>query len=246
MRKRPVSALAESSSGRAKTVSDGLDTSVDTGIKYLNMNKRSGGESKKKILNAAQRVFSAYGYKGASMRRIAKTADISLGGLYLYFRNKEDLYTTLVRKGLDDLAGKTRETLRDIADPAEAIAAFLSMRVNYARKHREQILVLAKEKGFNFDVKAKQKFFRDQRSVLEEIVCKGIASGKFRECDAGEIAKILVCLLRGFILSIVVEPDALFSPEECSALVLKGLLRDGPEHRTTNLCQGDRGGRGKK
>jgi len=190
------------------------------------MNKRSGEESRKKILNAAERVFSGYGYKGASMRMIAKAADISLGGLYLYFRNKEDLYATLVKKGLDDLSRETRRTLEDVGDPAEAIRAFISMRVSYARTHREHIIVLGKEKGFTFGVRARKKFFREQRRVIEEIVGKGIASGSFRKCDPREVAKILVCMLRGFILSIIVEPDSLFSAEKCSTLLLQGLRRD--------------------
>jgi AcrR family transcriptional regulator len=205
------------------------------------MNKRSGQESKKKILNAARRAFSEYGYKGAGMRMIAKAADISLGGLYLYFQNKEDLYTTLIRKSQDDLSKETRETLHDIKDPAKAISTFLSMRVNYAKKHRELILVLGKEQGFTFGLKAKKKFFREQRRVIEGIVSEGIASGTFRECDVREVAKIIICALRGFVLSIIVEPDALFSPEECSALLLKGLLRDDPEHKGKSLRPGSRG-----
>jgi AcrR family transcriptional regulator len=191
------------------------------------MNKRSGEESRKKILNAARRVFSKYGYKGASMRMIAKAADISLGGLYLYFKSKEDLYSTLIVRSLENLLKETKETLHDITDPAEAIRTFLSMRVQYARKHRELILVLGKEQGFSFGIKERKMFFAEQRRVIEEIVRQGIAAGTFRECAVEEVAKIIVCALRGFILSIIVEPDAMFSPEECSALLLEGLLRDG-------------------
>ena len=188
------------------------------------MNKRSGKESKKKILSAATRVFAEYGYKGASMRMIARSADISAGGLYLYFRNKEDLYSTLIRIRLNDLAKETREALADIDDPAEALRTFISMRLRYAKKHRELILVLGKEQGFTFGTKARAQFFREQRKVIEEIVRKGIASGRMRDCKVEEIAKIIICALRGFILSILVEPDALFSPGECSTLVLEGLL----------------------
>jgi len=193
------------------------------------MNKRSGKESKKKILSAATRVFSEYGYKGASMRMIARSADISIGGLYLYFKNKEDLYTTLIRISLNDLAGETREALGDIDDPAEAIRTFISMRVNYAKRHRELILILGKEQGFTFGIKARKQFFKEQRKVIEEIVRKGITSGRIRKCKVEEVAKIIICALRGFILSMLVEQDALFSPEECGTLVLEGLLVKEPE-----------------
>jgi AcrR family transcriptional regulator len=187
------------------------------------MNKRSGKESKKRILTAATRVFSAYGYKGASMRMIAQAADIRLGGLYLYFKNKEDLYTTLIRIRLNKLTEETRKVLRGVDDPAGAIRTFITMRVNYAKKHRELILLLGKEQGFTFGIRARKQFFREQRRVVEEIVRKGIASGRMRKCNVEEVAKVIICALRGFIISMLVEPDALFSAEECSTLVLEGL-----------------------
>jgi len=166
------------------------------------------------------------------MRMIAQSAGISTGGLYLYFKNKEDLYTTLVGIRLNDLAEETREALGDIDDPAKAIMTFISMRVHYAKKHRELILLLGKEQGFTFGIKARKRFFREQRRIVEEIVRKGIASGRMRNCRVEEVAKIIICALRGFLLSMLVEPDALFSPEECSRLVLEGLLANNPESRS--------------
>ena len=161
------------------------------------------------------------------MRMIAKCADISLGGLYVYFRSKEDLYSTLIVRSLESLLKETKETLHNIADPAEAIRILLSRRVQYARRHRELILAMGKEQGFSFCNKERKKFYAEQRRLVEEIVRKGIASGTFRECSAQEVAKIIVCTLRGFILSMIVEPDAMFSPDDCSALLLEGLLRKG-------------------
>ncbi|MDP1758223.1 MAG: helix-turn-helix domain-containing protein, partial [Thermodesulfovibrionales bacterium] len=75
------------------------------------MNKRSGIKSKKRILEAAMRVFSEYGYAKANMRMIAKASNISIGGLYLYFKNKEDLYLTLMKSKMDEFAGQTMESV---------------------------------------------------------------------------------------------------------------------------------------
>jgi AcrR family transcriptional regulator len=191
------------------------------------MNKRSGIESKKRILAAAIKLFSEYGYKGTSMRMIAKKAQISVGGLYLYYKNKEDLYLTLMKNRLDDLTGITKEVLKDVQDPAEAIRSFLMLRLNYAKEHRELILALGREPGFSFGIDVKRKFFRQQRRVIEGILKKGIASGRFRKYDTKETAKVIFSVVRGFIVSLVIEPDALFSPEECCNLILGGLLKKG-------------------
>lgn len=189
------------------------------------MNKRSGIKSKKRILDAAMKVFAEYGYAKANMRVIAKASDISIGGLYLYFRNKEDLCFTLIKNRLDDLAGRTKEALGDTDDPAEAIGKFIAIHINYVKKHRELILVQGREHGFAFGLEIKKKFFRGQRRLLEDIIRKGIKSGVFRRCNVEESAKIIIGAIRGFVLSIVVEAEALFSPEECSNLILNGLIR---------------------
>jgi AcrR family transcriptional regulator len=189
------------------------------------MNKRSGIESKKRILNAAIKIFCEYGYKGTNMRLIARKANISVGGLYLYFKSKDDLFLTLVKTRLDDLANKTAKALKDVGDPAEAIRIYLTFRLNYAKEHREIILALGRDPGFGFGIDVKRKFFKQQRAVIEGIMEKGIESGEFRKFNAKEAAKIIFSIIRGYIASLVIEPDILFSTEECCELILNGLLK---------------------
>lgn len=189
------------------------------------MNKRSGIESKKRIIIAALRLFSEYGYSKASMRMIANASGISIGGLYLYFKNKDELYLTLIKSRLDELADMTRQSLKNISDPADAVSKFISLHLAYAKKHRELILVQGREHGFTSGISAKRKFFKTQRGFIEGIIRKGIRSGVFKKCNVKETAKIIFCTIRGFVLSLILETDALFSPHECSKLILNGLLK---------------------
>lgn len=189
------------------------------------MNKRSGIESKKRIIIAALRLFSEYGYSKASMRMIANASGISIGGIYLYFKNKNELYLTLIKSRLDELADMTRKSLKDIDDPAEAVSKFISLHLAYAKEHRELILVQGREHGFTSGISAKRKFFKTQRGFIEGIIRKGIRSGVFKKCNVKETAKIIFCTIRGFVLSLILETDALFSPHECSKLILNGLLK---------------------
>jgi AcrR family transcriptional regulator len=47
------------------------------------------------IQEAAKRVFLSKGYAGATVEDIATEAEVSIGTIYLYFMNKEDLYASL-------------------------------------------------------------------------------------------------------------------------------------------------------
>lgn len=51
---------------------------------------------RKTVLNAAREMFVQDGYEGFSMRKLASKIGCSAGGLYLYFKNKEELFQTLV------------------------------------------------------------------------------------------------------------------------------------------------------
>lgn len=53
------------------------------------------GEKYQAILHAAKEVFAEVGFHAATVSRIAKTAGIGDGTVYLYFENKEDILKTL-------------------------------------------------------------------------------------------------------------------------------------------------------
>jgi AcrR family transcriptional regulator len=53
-------------------------------------------EKKHHIVMAAGETFTRYGFKKASMQDIADTAKMSRAALYLHFRNKDDLFRTLM------------------------------------------------------------------------------------------------------------------------------------------------------
>ena len=163
------------------------------------------------------------------MRMIARAAGISVGGLYLYFDNKEDLYLTLIKGTLSDFTQKVSKALKGTMTSSEALNLFIALYLNNARKHRGLILIQGREHRFSFGIEIKKTFLKRQRGTIEEIIQRGIASGEFRKCNVKEVSKIIFCVLRGFILSLIIEPDALFTPEECSKLILKGLLKNNSE-----------------
>lgn len=55
------------------------------------------------ILSSAKKEFRQKGFKSASLRVIAKDAEITVGNLYRYFKNKEHLFETLVAPVLEAL-----------------------------------------------------------------------------------------------------------------------------------------------
>jgi AcrR family transcriptional regulator len=67
-------------------------------IGFMGIQERKEREKERRrqqIMVAAKRVFSEKGFTKATMEDIAQEAELSPGTLYLYFRNKEELYASL-------------------------------------------------------------------------------------------------------------------------------------------------------
>jgi len=51
------------------------------------------------LLTAARQVFAERGYQDASIAEITQKADVAVGTFYLHFRDKDEIFTTLVDDG---------------------------------------------------------------------------------------------------------------------------------------------------
>ena len=69
-----------------------------------------------KIESVALRLFTRQGYHGTSVREIAEAAGISIGNLYNYYRNKEELFASLVKHYEARMAASQANALADITD----------------------------------------------------------------------------------------------------------------------------------
>ena len=58
---------------------------------------------KEKIVNAALMTFSKYGYDRTRMDDVAEAAKVSKGRLYLYFKNKEELFYAISERNIAEL-----------------------------------------------------------------------------------------------------------------------------------------------
>lgn len=94
-----------------------------------------GKRTWEQILTSARRVFARSGYVGATMSAVAEESGISLGGLYRYFTNKEDLFESLIGDIHDELYRASGTTEHDFrSTPFDAL---LDANLGYLRHYYE-------------------------------------------------------------------------------------------------------------
>lgn len=57
----------------------------------------------KNILNCAEAEFLENGFKDASLRKIAKKSKVTTGAIYGYFKDKDDLFVSIVKEFVNGL-----------------------------------------------------------------------------------------------------------------------------------------------
>ncbi len=86
--------------------------------------EREKERRRQQIIVAAKRVFSEKGFNKATMEDIAKEAELSPGTLYLYFKNKEELYASLSLRILQYLHIRVSHVINQTElDPLAKLAA---------------------------------------------------------------------------------------------------------------------------
>ena len=76
-------------------------------------------ETVEALLEAAARVLDEQGYARATTNRIAEDAGASVGTLYEYFANKEEVYDALIQREIEAVVGAIRSEPIDPAAPIQ-------------------------------------------------------------------------------------------------------------------------------
>src|SRR4029434_5141593 len=117
----PVGACARSLPWRVRGGTSGSRASrrvVDLSRQSAVVNKsalekarEAPGSTKARILSAAEEVFAARGFTGASTREIAARAGVHISSLHYHWASKETLYFAVFRNMFDQIVELLREAL---------------------------------------------------------------------------------------------------------------------------------------
>jgi AcrR family transcriptional regulator len=129
--------------------------------------------SKKKILDAAARLFSELGYHRTSMDDIAKESGVAKGTLYYHFSGKGDLFESIVVQGYQLLKDRIEQELHVEHEPSEQVEKILNKHIELFLQYNELVQILSNEltNGIESDIlqrigNAKQDYLAFLSNVL--------------------------------------------------------------------------------
>lgn len=121
----------------------------------INPQTTKGQRTRKNILNCARKVFARAGYVTLRMSDVAEESGVSMGALYRYFQNKDDLFVNLIGDIHEQMFSASRASEHDFAaDPYQAL--------------------LAANRGY-------LKHYHENRDVMRALIEAGTVDERFRD-----------------------------------------------------------------
>lgn len=161
---------------------------------------------KQEILAAAKAVFGKKGFDGAVLDEIATQAEFSKATLYLYFKDKHDLFYAVLEDGLDKLLVAVREIRDQDLPPVSKLEQMVRGVLAYMEEDRDLFRVLTPERAGLTDsrhpelkerVLPKLDAFVDLAAAVIE---QGIREGKIKKVDSRAVADLLFGMMHSAVI----------------------------------------------
>jgi AcrR family transcriptional regulator len=160
------------------------------------------------ILNSAIKVFSKKGFEAARMEDIAKTAKLSVGGVYWYYKSKEEIIIAIMEQLIDKDVKDLRALLEAEGSVRARLEAYISLSIEAAQEYIPITYELYSLAHRNAKVKNHiRTFLQTYHSVLEQFIQQGINRREFKSVNAREAALTLASLYEGTLELTMLDPE---------------------------------------
>jgi AcrR family transcriptional regulator len=143
----------------------------------VNRKERDRRLRKADILRAAEHLFALKGYHDATMQDIAREAQYATGTVYLYFKDKDELYFSLFEEKLKSFFLIVKERTSQIEDAKKKLEIFIQVNLAFFEKNQDFFRIFVSERT-NFQAVKDAKFSRSvvlsqHREYVAELIKLG-------------------------------------------------------------------------
>jgi len=181
---------------------------------------------KQRIYQCALELFSRNGYDGTSIRHIAKEAGTTVPTIYYYFTNKEQLFITILKNGIQELENSFVVEC-DLPAPQRlrsAIVGFLS----YCIQNRNMIALIFQTwfgPGSPYQsIPSVVQVYENIVKILDDILVDGIRNGHFRFHQHEELAQGILGILTNYVARMLIGNENI-DPVRCGDITMELIIK---------------------
>jgi AcrR family transcriptional regulator len=171
---------------------------------------REKEELRQEILVAARALFIEHGLKNVSMRKIAEKVEYSPATLYLYFKDKEDLFDTICAETFEKLIERLSSHPSQgpgLQGLGEGLRAYIRFGLEHPQDYCLTFLVEDREWHSVEKVCRRREAGCRAFSCLQEAVRLNAESGVIRVNNVGATAQMLWASIHGLTSLLITVPE---------------------------------------
>ncbi len=156
-------------------------------------------DSRAKILDIAESLFSRRGYAGVGMREVALGVGLGKSSLFHHFPTKLELYNEVLARALSRLGDSLAPALRATLDPAARLERLIDALVDGLAEHpttaRLALRSLFEEDEVGYDPEAPPPYEETLRQLIggfQALIAQGVEAGVFRPVSPGHLTQTLI------------------------------------------------------
>lgn len=168
---------------------------------------------REEILQTALLLFSENGFHNVTMQEIARASEFSVGTIYKFFSNKEDLYRVLIETKTSEFHSRLKDALEIPGSEVERIERFIQEKIHlYSENADLARLYFMETMGASFSFKAglqegMRTQYEDILNSIKKVFEKGIKKKLFSDIDPYHLAVALEGISTALLVENLEHPD---------------------------------------
>jgi AcrR family transcriptional regulator len=186
--------------------------------------ERQKSEMREAILSAALKLFSDEGYDNVSMRRIADEIEYSVGTIYLYFKDRDEIFFELHKLGFEEFY-KRQLTVQDVKDPLRRLTehglAYIQFAIDQPLYY--DLMFISRVPGKTIKLEHEWKSGHRTYEILKLNIQQAANVGYFKNTNVEVAAFSLWSFVHG-IASLYIRDRLMMVPPEAVKQLITGAL----------------------
>jgi len=193
-------------------------------------------ERRNQILDVATLIFSERGFSRANTDEIAKKANIGKGTLYRYFKNKKDIFFSVVDRGLSKLKEKILKEVEKAKNPLKKIENAVKAYLSFFEENRNFVGMLIHEQS-SFRKRIARRYFEHYYGNVRRIkqtFKSGIEQGLIKDMDMDSLISVYASMLNGLIYMWQIEERKSRLVDKApiiTRIFFTGIIKDGKKRK---------------
>ena len=109
------------------------------------VNRETVVDKKERIIEEATVLFYKNGYDNTPMREVSKASELSVAGIYYFFKDKEDILYSILKQSIIDLNDTIKVSICERDDPKKNLKRIIENMLRHVVKHKLEISILNRE-----------------------------------------------------------------------------------------------------